>query len=303
MRARTDLSFSSYLLQVGNSEEPHNSKDEITVLHSMLITPAKNTTPVEQLINFLFPDLSRYCIDAISMTNSTILTPKNESVDEINEQLIKRFLGKEHMFLSMDETANPANQGLYVDFMHTVCLLGLPAHQLILKENCPVMMLRNLDPSKGMCNGTRLICRKFNKHVIMAQIAVGEHKEDKGDIVFIPCIPLQPSDPKLYPIQFTRHQFPIRLCFAMTINRAQGQTLDIVGVNLQQPMFSHGQLYVALSHATTSSKIKVILEICYYTKNKIVTSTKNIVYNEILNEAHSNPTEIEPDISVVSRPF
>lgn len=233
------------------------------------------------------------------MTNSAILTPKNESVNEINEQLIKRFPGKEHVFLSIDETANPANQGLYVDFMHSVCLLGLPAHQLILKENCPVMTLRNLDPSKGMCNGTRLICRKFDKHVIMAQIAVGEHK---GDIVFIPRILLQPSDPKLYPIQFTRHQFPIRLCFAMTINRAQGQTLDIVGVNLQQPMFSHEQLYVALSHATTSSKIKVILDICS-NENKIVTSTKNIVYNEILNEAHSNPTEIEPDISVVSRPF
>ncbi|KAG5539260.1 hypothetical protein RHGRI_019723 [Rhododendron griersonianum] len=296
MRARTDPSFSSYLLRVGNGEEPCNSNDEITIPPSMVITPDQKTTTVEQLIDFVFPDLRRYSIDAISMAQSAILTPRNESVDQTNELLINRFPGKEYVFLSIDETVNQADQGLYVDFMHSVCPPGLPSHRLVLKENCPVMMLRNLDPSKGLCNGTRLICRKLHKHVIMAQIAVGEHQ---GDIVFIPRISLQPSDAELYPVQFTRRQFPIRLCFAMTINKAQGQTLDIVGVNLQQPVFSHGQLYVALSRATTASKIKVILDTSSNEK-KIVTSTKNIVYNEILSEAHSNPTEVDLELSGVS---
>ncbi|KAG5532564.1 hypothetical protein RHGRI_027005 [Rhododendron griersonianum] len=295
MRARTDPSFSSYLLRVGNGEEPCNSNDEITIPPSMVITPDQKTTAVEQLIDFVFLDLRRYSIDAISMTQSAILTPRNESVDQTNELLINRFPGKEYVFLSIDETVNQADQGLYVDFMHSVCPPGLPSHRLVLKENCPVMMSRNLDPSKGLCNGTRLIRRKLHKHVIMAQIAVGEHQ---GDIVFIPRISLQPSNAKLYPVQFTRRQFPIRLSFAMTINKAQGQTLDIVGVNLQQPVFSHGQLYVALSRATTASKIKVILDTSSNEK-KIVTSTKNIVYNEILSEAHSNPTEVDLELSGV----
>ncbi|KAG5557451.1 hypothetical protein RHGRI_007629 [Rhododendron griersonianum] len=284
MRARTDLAFSKYLLRVGNGEEPHNLNDEIIIPPSMIISPKENIAAVEQLITFVFPDLKRYFVDAISMTQSAILAPRNDSVDEINELLINRFPGKECISTSIDETVNPADQGLYVDFIHSICPPGMLAHRLVLKENCPVMMLRNLDPSKGLCNGTRLICRKLHKHVIMAEIAVGEHQ---GDIVFIPRISLQPTDAKLYPVQFTRRQFPMRLCFAMTINKAQGQMLDIVGVNLQEPVFSHGQLYVALSRATAASKIKVILG-AFCDGNKTATSTKNIVYGEILNEACSN---------------
>ncbi|XP_058189334.1 uncharacterized protein LOC131306920 [Rhododendron vialii] len=218
------------------------------------------------------------------MTQSAILTPRNDSVDQINELLINRFPGKEYVYMSIDKTVNPADQGLYVDFIHSICPPGMPTHRLVLKENCLVMMLRNLNPSKGLCNGMRLICRKLHKQVIMAEIVVGEHQ---GDIVFIPCISLQLTNAKLYPVQFTGCQFPIWLCFAMTINKAQGQTLDIVGVNLPESVFSHGQLYVALSRARAASKIKVILN-GSYDGNRITTSTTNIVYHEILNEAHSN---------------
>ncbi|XP_071719442.1 uncharacterized protein [Rutidosis leptorrhynchoides] len=49
------------------------------------------------------------------------------------------------------------------------------------------------------------------------------------------------------------------LCFAMTINKAQGQTLDIVGVYLREPVFSHGQLYVALSRARASKDARVLI--------------------------------------------
>ncbi|XP_058211687.1 uncharacterized protein LOC131323863 [Rhododendron vialii] len=284
MRAITDPVFSKYLLRVGDREEPCNLNDEITIPPSMIIPPRQNIAVVEQLISFVFPDLKRYSVDAICMTQSTILAPRNDSVDEINELLMNRFPGKECIYTSIDETINPADQGLYVNFIHSICPPGMPAHQLVLKENCPVMMLRNLDPSKGLCNGTRLICQKLHKHVIMAEIVVGEHQ---GDIVFIPHISLQPTDAKLYPVQFTRRQFPIRLCFAMTINKAQGQTLDIVGVNLQEPVFSHGLLYVALSRDTAASKIKVVVD-AYSDRDKTAALTKNIVYGEILNEAQSN---------------
>lgn len=182
-------------------------------------------------------------------------------------------------FISIDETANKIDQGLYVNFLHSLTPNGMPPHKLVLKKNCPIMLLRNINPSKGLCNGTRLICRAFEKHTIIAEIAVGEHK---GDITFIPRIPLQPSDPKLYTVEFTRRQFPIRPCFAMTINKAQGQTLNIVGVYLPQPVFSHGQLYVALSRATTGNKIKMLLQPTILESN---TKTTNIVHTEVLRES------------------
>ena len=49
------------------------------------------------------------------------------------------------------------------------------------------------------------------------------------------------------PYVIKRHQFPVRLCFAMTINKSQGQSFDMVGVDLRQECFTHAQLYVALS--------------------------------------------------------
>lgn len=57
------------------------------------------------------------------------------------------------------------------------------------------------------------------------------------------------------PIQFKRLQFPIRLAFAMTINKAQGQSMQICGLDLENPSFSHGQLYVACSRVGKPSDL------------------------------------------------
>ncbi|KAK9740789.1 hypothetical protein RND81_03G060300 [Saponaria officinalis] len=123
-------------------------------------------------------------------------------------------------------------------------------------KNSPIILLRNLDPTFGLCNGTRLICRTFSRNVIEAEIVIGHHK---GERVFIPRIPLRPSPSDKYPFNFRRKQFPIKLSFAMTVNKAQGQTLDKVGIYLPQPIFSHGQLYVALSRAKKSADVTVAI--------------------------------------------
>ncbi|CAL5388797.1 unnamed protein product [Camellia sinensis] len=79
-----------------------------------------------------------------------------------------------------------------------------------------------------------------------AEIATGHYK---GRPVFIPKIPLELAKMDNVPFPFERKQFPMRSCFAMTINESQGQTLGNVGIYPPQPVFSHGQLYVALSRA------------------------------------------------------
>ncbi|CAN1140583.1 ATP-dependent DNA helicase RRM3 [Linum perenne] len=76
-----------------------------------------------------------------------------------------------------------------------------------------------------------------------------------------------------------RRQYPIAICFAMTINKSQGQTLKQVGLCLQHQIFSHGQLYIALSRVTTRSGLKILS--CDSDRNHLNTM-QNIVYKEIL---------------------
>jgi ATP-dependent DNA helicase PIF1 len=77
----------------------------------------------------------------------------------------------------------------------------------------------------------------------------------------------------------------------MTVNKAQGQTIPTVGVYLLEPVFSHSQLYVALSRATARSNIKILVvpaaekDMSKGKGKKKSTKdifTKNIVYKEVL---------------------
>lgn len=99
------------------------------------------------------------------------------------------------------------------------------------------MLLRHLNPYEGLCNDTRLVCCNFEKNIISAKIASGDLKNTH---VFTPRIPLLSSQDEKLLIPFKRTQFPIRLCFAMAINKAQCHTLDFVGIYLREPVFSYG---------------------------------------------------------------
>ena len=88
-------------------------------------------------------------------------------------------------------------------------------------------------------------------HVIEATIMTGCAK---GEDIFIPRIPMIPTD---MPFEFKRLQFPVRLAFAMSINKAQGQSLKVAGINLETPCYSHGQLYVACLRVGTGKNLYV----------------------------------------------
>jgi ATP-dependent DNA helicase PIF1 len=149
----------------------------------------------------------------------------------------------------------------------------------VLTVGSPVV-LRNLTLKDGLCNGTRLICKSFKPHVIEAEIITGSKK---GNTVFIPRIPLTPSEVDL-PFDMRRLQFPVRLAYSMTINKAQGQTLNTVGINLQTPVFSHGQLYVALSRISNCDNLYLLVQTNKESHSDSIPdcSTLNVVYHEIL---------------------
>ena len=123
--------------------------------------------------------------------------------------------------------------------MNTLSSNGLPQHKLQFKINCPIMLLRNLNLSIGLCNGTRIVCKGFDKNIIYAEITTRQHASEK---VLLPRIPLKPTKNKNYLFKFTRKQFSTRLCFAMTVNKAQEQTIPHVGVCLPNHVLIHFML-------------------------------------------------------------
>jgi len=116
--------------------------------------------------------------------------------------------------------------GITPEFLNSLRTSGLPNHSITLKVGTPIMLLRNLDQSEGLCNGSRLIVTRLAKHVISAKIIT---EKNKGTEVYIPCMSMSPSQSP-WSFKMIRRQFPIMLSYAMTISKSQGQSLDCVGL-------------------------------------------------------------------------
>ncbi|XP_022040831.1 ATP-dependent DNA helicase pif1-like [Helianthus annuus] len=147
----------------------------------------------------------------------------------------------------------------------------MPNHKLVLKVGVPIMLLRNLDQKNGLYNGTRLQVVTLGDRIIEAKVI--------GTRTFIPRINLSPSDKRI-PFKLQRRQFPIAVCFAMTINKSQGQSLSKVGLFLKQPVFTHGQLYVALSRVKSMDGLRMLI---LDDDGNVTNKTTNVVYKEIFS--------------------
>ena len=187
---------------------------------------------------------------------------------------MEKFPGQGKTYLSADSVADEDMASTYpTDFLNSVTLSGMPPHAMTLKVGAPVMLLRNLraGPGYGLRNGTRMIVVTLGQRVIEVEITSGVNK---GNHILIPRITIAPSDTEL-PFTLKHHQFPLRPCFAMSTNKAQGQTLQFVGIYLPDHVFTHGQLYVAFSRVTDPSALAVYI-------NNPDGFTRNIVFQEVL---------------------
>lgn len=133
---------------------------------------------------------------------------------------------------------------------------GLPPHVLKLKIGTKVMLIRNLSVKDGLCNGTVLQIIKCTDTLIHCRMRTKQGFKT----VLIPKVKFEHGHEKDYRgTKFTRIQFPLRVAFASTINKSQGQTLRRVGLALdKQQCFAHGHLYVAFSRVRRQEDIRII---------------------------------------------
>ncbi|KAF7138016.1 hypothetical protein RHSIM_Rhsim07G0256200 [Rhododendron simsii] len=264
-----NANFAKFLLEIGT-----NPQDPIKLPPTI-----QKCQDLNELLSIVYPQLHVAGTSTPKfLTERTILSARNEDVSSINIAALNIFPGEAFTYLAADRICEEDEIDRTItnhypnEFLNSLDPPGLPPFKVELKVGCPIMLLRNIAPKAGLCNGTRLMVVRCASRIIEALILSGEKF---GNLAFIPRITLTPSSSE-FPFRMTRRQFPIRLAYALTINKSQGQSVKFVGVDLRTPVFSHGQLYVALSRCTSFDRVSVLLP-----KDEL-DSTANIVYPEVL---------------------
>ncbi|XP_038050812.1 ATP-dependent DNA helicase PIF1-like [Patiria miniata] len=263
--------FADYLLNLGEgkiSVVPEEGEFAIE-LNKSLTLPSDT---LKDIVNWVYEDIHTNFANPTWLCERVILCPTNSEVDKVNEHMTNIFPGEESVCSSVDTAESDSHHMYPTEFLNTLCPSGMPPHRITLKVGMVIMLLRNFDQHKGHCNGSRYLINQILPHLLVAQSVVGINA---GRTLLIPRITLSPSE--IFPFTLRCRQFPVRPCFAMTVNKSQGQLLHRVRVFCMRDFFSHGQFYVAASWVGTSS----ILALDEETKKKR-RFLSNVVYQEVL---------------------
>jgi hypothetical protein len=197
--------FAKWVLNVGDGNLPTTIAEEEGVDPDWIEIPSHMRLPTEDcslrgLIRTVYPDHWCHSRDAMYLMQRNILAPNNTNVDEVNNVILESLSEESHTYLSAN-SLTPTEEGasvvagnsmdsLYpVEFLNILQFNGIANHELELKVGVSILLLRNLNQSIGLCNGTRLIVKRLGQCVIEANIIIGNNV---GKCVFIPCIIMCP---------------------------------------------------------------------------------------------------------------
>ncbi|KAM0870511.1 hypothetical protein ACQ4PT_039955 [Festuca glaucescens] len=285
-QSRELTSFADWVLAVGDGTVPMTTR-EGEASPSWICIPndvalLSDADPKGTIIDAIYESFAQNYNDPAYLGSRAIVCPTNSNTDDINDILLSKVPGDVTHFDSCDTICQSMDHVADADllyspeFLHGIELSNFPHHRISLKIGVPIMLLRNINQSIGLCNGTRLMVTRLGEWVLEAEIMTGI---GKGERVCIPRVILNAPSTR-WPFTLQRRQYPIRLCYAMTINKSQGQTLNTVGVYLPKPVFSHGQFYVAISRVTSKTGLKIL---ALDEDGNPCTQTRNIVYREVLS--------------------
>uniref|UniRef100_A0A6N2LTF1 ATP-dependent DNA helicase n=1 Tax=Salix viminalis TaxID=40686 RepID=A0A6N2LTF1_SALVM len=177
--------FSEWILNVGNGQISNlasldESDDSFVSIPSDLLLE-NSCEPISTTVSTIYPTICDIQVDPGYFRERVIVTTKNTAVAEINDFVLNIAPGEKHVYLSVDSIytssteSDDANSLYPIEYNYQLEFNGVPSHQLALKVGTPVMLLRNISPSMGLCNGTRLIITQLSSKVIQAQIITGSN--------------------------------------------------------------------------------------------------------------------------------
>ena len=255
------IKFDKWINDIGYGRLPKKSDihaQAISIDNSYI----SNSANLSEFIDETYQDMNQQNDDNY-YKDRCILTTLNQTVREINQICLEKFetrinqrsLYENKIYESEDSVGLDDVGAMFSkEWLNEQEYNGVPLHKLRLKVGVPVILLRNINPAQGLCNGTRLIITELHDHVIKCKVM-----SNPSQIVHLPRMILSPSSQHIS-FEFKRRQFPISLAFAMTINKSQGQTLRYTSIYLPAPVFEHGQLYVAVSRVTCQKNLRIFLE-------------------------------------------
>jgi len=227
-------------------------------------------------------DLGDFFVD------KAFIAPLNAEVDAINVAVQAHnpnpMLSYEAAEAPLEEHAR--HQFATPEFMSSVSTTDAPPHLLQIKAGDIVICLRNLSSFQGtLVNGTRLKVVAGLRHTLKLQILSGDNA---GSIFFLPRISFTVT--ARGGLSFIRRQFPVRVCYACTIDKIQGRNLARVCLILLTAVFAHGQLYVALGRTSSRATLSVLVaEGSPAAEPGALIRTVNVVYQPLLGHGHVIP--------------
>lgn len=180
----TAAQFAEWLLQIGEGAGiAEGFSGSINFPQEMLVR-SRNA-----LISTLYPDISipGHATDDY-LRGRTILAGRNDDVLLLNNKILEKFPGEVRTFYSSDKVKfevgvdNPETADLSPEYLQSLNCSSLPLSHLTLKVNCPVMIMRNLAPAQGVCNGTRGVVTKLGQRVLEVRLLSGT---DAGNTILL----------------------------------------------------------------------------------------------------------------------
>jgi hypothetical protein len=235
----------------------------------------------EAVLLFCFPD--GFNVD--SLPKCCILAATNQQVDVWNEFVQSMNSQEPHILLSYDEFCQVDDPHGHIGRMVTRDVMNsftdsgkCPPHQVVLKVNDLCILMRAVNKEEKFTTNTRVLVVAITQNIVRVCTLDPSYRRycNLPRFLFKLRLPFGKS------FTMTRRQFPLRLAYALTMNKCQGQTLERCVVDLTHPPFMHGHLNVALSRIRNASQIALYVTSDQYVDDSTDVYTVNVVYPEIL---------------------